>query len=250
MRIEAFVIHLARAEQRRPQVEALRAALPMPVHVVDAVDGRAMAPGEIASVYRPRLHRPRYPFALGAGEIGCFLSHRKAWREIVERGLDAGLIVEDDVAVDAEGLRRLLDLVGTVTGPADFVRFPQKDRGETGPVVGRGEGGSLLIEPATPAFGMVMQIVGRDAAARLLALTETFDRPVDAVLQMRWLHRMRVLSARPLVTAEISRELGGTLAQSGAETGRRSLLDTVKREIQRPLYRVAVRLRNRRARLP
>jgi GR25 family glycosyltransferase involved in LPS biosynthesis len=245
MRIEGFVIHLARAERRRPQVEALRDALPMPVHVVEAVDGRAMTPDEIASVYRPRLYRPRYPFALGAGEIGCFLSHRKAWREIVARDLDAGLIVEDDVAVDAERLRRLLDLVGQVAGPADFVRFPQKERGEAGPVVGRGESGSLLIEPVTPAFGTVMQIVGRDAAARLLDLTETFDRPVDVLLQMRWLHRIRILSARPLVTAEISRELGGTLVQAR----RHSLSATMKREIQRPLYRGTVRLLNRLTRL-
>ncbi|HRP78559.1 MAG TPA: glycosyltransferase family 25 protein [Aquamicrobium sp.] len=235
MRIEGFVIHLARAERRRPQVEALRGALPMPVHVIE----------EIASVYRPRLYRPRYPFALGAGEIGCFLSHRKAWREIVARDLDAGLIVEDDVAVDAERLRRLLDLVGQVAGPADFVRFPQKERGEAGPVVGRGESGSLLIEPVTPAFGTVMQIVGRDAAARLLDLTETFDRPVDVLLQMRWLHRIRILSARPLVTAEISRELGGTLVQAR----RHSLSATMKREIQRPLYRGTVRLLNRLTRL-
>jgi GR25 family glycosyltransferase involved in LPS biosynthesis len=245
MRIEGFVIHLARAERRRPQVEALRDALPMPVHVVEAVDGRAMTPDEIASVYRPRLYRPRYPFALGAGEIGCFLSHRKAWREIVARDLDAGLIVEDDVAVDAERLRRLLDLVGQVAGPADFVRFPQKERGEAGPVVGRGESGSLLIEPVTPAFGTVMQIVGRDAAARLLDLTETFDRPVDVLLQMRWLHRIRIQSARPLVTAEISRELGGTLVQAR----RHSLSATMKREIQRPLYRGTVRLLNRLTRL-
>lgn len=245
MRIEGFVIHLARAERRRPQVEALRGALPMPVHVIEAVDGRAMTPNEIASVYRPRLYRPRYPFALGAGEIGCFLSHRKAWREIVARDLDAGLIVEDDVPVDAERLRRLLDLVGQVAGPADFVRFPQKERGEAGPVVGRGESGSLLIEPVTPAFGTVMQIVGRDAAARLLDLTETFDRPVDVLLQMRWLHRIRILSARPLVTAEISRELGGTLVQAR----RHSLSATMKREIQRPLYRGTVRLLNRLTRL-
>lgn len=241
MRLEGFVIHLARAEQRRPQVETLRDTLPIPVHVVDAVDGRAMTPGEIASVYRPRLYRPRYPFALGPGEIGCFLSHRRVWREIVERNLDAGLIVEDDVAVDTASLGRLLDLVATAAGPADFVRFPQKERGEAGPVAARGESGALLIEPVTPAFGTVMQIVGREAAARLLALTETFDRPVDVLLQMRWLHGVRILSARPLVTAEISRELGGTLVQSG----RRGLLGTVKREIQRPLYRSIVRLRNR-----
>jgi hypothetical protein len=164
MRLEGFVIHLARAEQRRPQVETLRDTLPMPVHVVEAVDGRAMTPDEIASVYRPRLYRPRYPFALGPGEIGCFLSHRRVWREIVERNLDAGLIVEDDVAVDTASLGRLLDLVATAAGPEDFVRFPQKERGEAGPVVARGESGALLIEPVTPAFGTVMQIGG--AAAR------------------------------------------------------------------------------------
>jgi GR25 family glycosyltransferase involved in LPS biosynthesis len=241
MRIEGFVIHLARAVQRRPQVETLRGALPMPVHIVDAVDGRAMTPAETAAVCRPRLYRPRYPFALGAGEIGCFLSHRKAWREIVERGLDAGLIVEDDVAVDTETFSRLLELVRTVAGPGDFIRFPQKLRGETGPVIASGDGGLSIIEPATPAFGMVMQIVGRDAAARLLELTETFDRPVDAVLQMRWLHGLRILSARPTVTTEISRELGGTLAQSS----RKSLYGTLAREIRRPLYRGAVRLGNR-----
>ena len=241
MRIEGFVIHLARAEQRRPQVETLRGSLPMPVHVIDAVDGRAMTPDQIAAVCQPALHWPRYPFALGAGEIGCFLSHRKAWREIVERDIVAGLIVEDDVAVDIGGFTRIMELVSAVAGPADFVRFPQKLRGETGAEVGSGQEGCSLIEPATPAFGMVMQLVGREAARKLLDATEVFDRPVDAVLQMRWLHGVRILSARPLVTTEISRDLGGTLAQSG----RRGILETIGREIRRPLYRGAVRLRNR-----
>jgi hypothetical protein len=62
---------------------------------------------------------------------------------------------------------------------------------------------------------------------------------------MRWLHRIRILSARPLVTAEISRELGGTLVQAR----RHSLSATMKREIQRPLYRGTVRLLNRLTRL-
>lgn len=241
MQLEGFVIHLARATQRRRQVETLRASLPMPVHVIDAVDGWAMTPAEIAAICRPALHRPHYPFKPGRGEIGCFVSHRKAWRAIVERGLDAGLIVEDDVSVDIDGLARIMDLVKAHAGPGDFVRFPHRHGGETGPVVGAGNDGSSLIEPVTPAFGMVMQVVGRDAAQRLLAATETFDRPVDAVLQMRWLHGVRILSARPLVTREISSELGGTLIQ----TSRRSFIETVVREVRRPLYRGSVRLKNR-----
>lgn len=241
MRVEGFVIHLARATQRRPQVEALCARLPMQAHVIDAVDGRAMSPAEIAAVCRPALYRPHYPFALGAGEVGCFLSHRKAWHEIVARGLDAGLVVEDDVSVDIDGLARIMDLVKARAGPGDFVRFPQKHGGEAGPVVGTGESDASLIEPVTPAFGMVMQLVGRDAARKLLAATEIFDRPVDAVLQMRWLHGVRILSARPLVAKEISRELGGTLVQAG----RRGIIETIVREVRRPLYRGSVRLKNR-----
>ena len=31
--------------------------------------------------------------------IGCFLSHRKAWKKIVEQKLDAGLILEDDIRI-------------------------------------------------------------------------------------------------------------------------------------------------------
>jgi hypothetical protein len=52
---------------------------------------------------------------------------------------------------------------------------------------------------------------------------------------------VRILSARPLVTREISSELGGTLIQ----TSRRSFIETVVREVRRPLYRGSVRLKNR-----
>ena len=60
---------------------------------------------------------------------------------------------------------------------------------------------------------MQMQFVGREAARRLLAATETFDRPIDSLIQMQWLHGARVLSARPLVVREIDLELGGTVLQ-------------------------------------
>lgn len=239
MRVEGFVIHLERAMQRRPQVDRLLSDLPMPASVVDAVDGAALSQVEIDSVYRRNLWRPRYPFELGKGEIGCFLSHRKAWREILDRGLDAGLIVEDDVAVEREALERTLGAIEATACPADFVRVPQKVRGESGPVVASGAG-CPIIRPNTPAYGMIMQVVGREAAARLLEITECFDRPVDAVIQMRWLHGARVLSTRPVIVSEISGALGGTLAQSK----RKTLLDTIGREVRRPIYRGMVRLRN------
>ena len=91
-KVEAFVIHLARATQRRAQVERIVAACPLKTRVLDAVDGRAMSEDERAAVYRADLHEPRYPFRIGPGEIGCFLSHRNAWQTMLDEGLDASLI--------------------------------------------------------------------------------------------------------------------------------------------------------------
>src|SRR5690606_24624421 len=97
MKIEGFIIHLARARSRRGQVDELLQHLPVPARILEAVDGQSLPAAELSAVYRRHLHEPPYPFGLRAGEIACFLSHRKAWKEIVKRDLDAALVLEDDV---------------------------------------------------------------------------------------------------------------------------------------------------------
>lgn len=235
MRIEGFVIHLARAEQRRPQVEKLRQMLPMPVHVVDAVDGQKLTQAEIDAVYGRKLHRPHYPFDLRAGEVGCFLSHRNAWREIVRRNLDAGLIVEDDVEVDAGLLQRILDLYAGTFEPSDYLRFPQK-LNEKGEAVASA-GGITILEPVVPGLGMVLQLVGRDAAAALLAETERFDRPVDTTIQLRR-NGLRLLSSRPACVCEISARIGGSVIQKKGK----GFAEIISREVRRAIYRAKMRL--------
>ena len=103
MQVVGFVIHLARAVQRREHVAALQRLSSVPLAVIDAVDGTKLSEAEIAAVYASEgLLQPRYPFDISKGEIGCFLSHRKAWQAIVDSGADAGLVFEDDAVVDAE----------------------------------------------------------------------------------------------------------------------------------------------------
>jgi GR25 family glycosyltransferase involved in LPS biosynthesis len=236
--VEAFVIHLGRATQRRPQVEKLLTELHLPAGIVDAVDGNALSREEIAAVYRRKLHRPRYPFDLRPTEIGCFLSHRKAWQAILDRELDAGLIVEDDVAVDGALYPRLLAFALANLGDKDVVRFPYRGYTDKGSVVAR-EGDLTLAEPRTIGLGMQMQLVSAGAAAALLDATEIFDRPVDTTIQMPGVKGMRVLVARPTAIRQIGHLLGGTVVQKT----RKSAGEIVSREIGRALYRSAVRLR-------
>jgi GR25 family glycosyltransferase involved in LPS biosynthesis len=235
MTVEAFIIHLKRAEKRAPQVESLQARLPLKTHVIDAVDGLLLDQDTVRSVYARHLHRPRYPFELRPAEIGCFLSHRTAWRRIVDGGLDAGLIVEDDVDFDPAFPPALQSAI-TLMQPIDYVRFPYRSHTDKGPEVGA-DAHVSLHEPRLPGVGMQMQLVGRQAAQALLEATERFDRPVDTLIQLRSIPGMRILAARPICIRQIGEQLGGSVVQKK----KKPLAESLSREIKRAAYRLALR---------
>jgi GR25 family glycosyltransferase involved in LPS biosynthesis len=231
--LTAFIIHLERAETRRDQVAALRAALPCKSEVVWAVDARApemmAAPGLAEHV--PVHLSPRYPYALRQTEVACFHSHRACWQRIVEEGLAAALILEDDIALDPVVFPAALRLALSAVQPGDFIRMPYKRREDMGRVIAQ-EGGITLRAPVEVALGMQAQVVTQDAARLLLRATERFDRPVDCLLQMPWEHGARVLSVWPSGVSEHSADLGGSTI------GHKALgWDKIRREVMRPFYR-------------
>lgn len=239
MRVEARIVHLEQAAGRRPQVEAIKRSIPLPTRVISAVDGRRLDPSVRRQVVHPRLYSPAYPFRLLDTEIGCFLSHRLAWQSILDDRLDAGLVVEDDVSVSSPLFRNVLGHAIAALQPGDFIRFPLQERGE-GRI--RSAVSAALIEPRLPGLGMQMQLISREAARLLLDASEIFDRPVDSLVQMQWLHGARVLSARPVVITEIDYALGGTTVQRK----RMPLVRKAAHEIGRPILRLAVRVANER----
>ena len=239
MNIKASIIHLERSAARYPQVQQLARAIPLPTRVLPAVDGRQLDDATVSRHYRRHIHAPRYPFTLLATEIGCFLSYRRAWQAILDEGLDAGLIAEDDVAVASPRFAELVERVAAVIRPDEYVRFPLHERGE-GKIPPSADGSVAMIEPWLPGLGMQMQMVGREAARRLLAASEVFDRPVDSLVQMQWLHGARVLSARPVIIQEVDFAVGGSVIQ--IKNG--GLVHKVVHEVSRPILRLAVRAAN------
>jgi GR25 family glycosyltransferase involved in LPS biosynthesis len=238
--MKAYVIHLERATGRRGQVEKIRASLPMPLEIVPAVDGAALSAEAFRARYRRTLFQPRYPFELRAGEIGCFLSHRKCW-EMIASGDDAGaLIIEDDVNIDAALFARMLPFVESRSGEEAYLRFPVKAGRETGKVLFEKDRLSIFA-PITPGLGTQGQYVGRAAALALLKATELFDRPIDSFLQMRFQHHVPILSTSPMVMEEISADIGSSLIQGKDKP----LSKKIGREILRPIYRWKVASANK-----
>ncbi|MCW2316493.1 GR25 family glycosyltransferase involved in LPS biosynthesis [Rhodoblastus acidophilus] len=230
---KAFILHLERARQRRPQAEALCAGLPMPAEILPAVDGSALNEPAIARVYARQLHAPRFYFDLNRAEIGAFLSHRSAWRRIVEDGLDYAVVFEDDAGIEPALFARTCAFAKASRAQWDYVLAPAMKRPWPAP-----NQRVSLHHPSAPPLRALAQFVSNAAARRLLAVTERFDRPIDTFLQMSWVTGVELLTFTPSGVYENSGALGGSTIQRPSKTKQEKLW----RELSRPLYRAQVRL--------
>lgn len=242
MNISAFVITLERAVERGPHAKWIESNVPLPCVALSAVDGTAMTAEAVDGIYKRQIWDPRYPHALRRGEIGCFLSHRKAWQAIIDQKLDAALILEDDVTFDADCLREAINFVLENMVAEDYIQFQVRDIDSSCPVIFSDEKHSL-IQPRPAPLRTTAQIVTRAAATRLLELTTCIDRPVDAFLQLTWVTGVPIKVVLPRVVTEISQQIGGsTLGGKG-----RPWHERLRREILRPIYRAQIRFRARKA---
>lgn len=233
--MNTLIIHLPGDERRAPNVAQLMSVLPE-AQVLDAVRGTDVLARGSFPVARGDLHRPGYPFALRAGEVGCFLSHRAAWARIVAEGWDYALILEDDAALDPGLWPQVLLMLARRDLKDAYIRLPAKPR-EQGAGIDR-EGAVRLILPRRIGLQTVAQVVGRDAAGRLLDASKTIDRPVDAFLQMHWITGQPVHAVLPCAVAELTADLGGSTIQKKTDaTGK------LAREWNRMIYRARIALR-------
>ena len=208
---DCLIIHLERSLERKRQVKKLTKKLPYRTTVIEAVDG-GKPNKDLSKSYISRIFRPRYPFSLRLAEMATFQSHRKCWQEILDQGLEAALIIEDDVdIIDAE-FTAAVKLAMKEIKMGDLIRFPIKLREKPRNRIVERDNISVF-EPTLVGLGMVAQIVTFDAAKRLLERTTRFDRPVDTYLQLRWQHGVRILTLWPNGVREISSRLGGSLIQ-------------------------------------
>jgi glycosyl transferase family 25 len=232
-----FIIHLPRALGRQAQVAHLSEAAPYGAEVLDAVEGAALSDEEREEAYSgTKIHRPKYPFALNAGEIGCFLSHRAAWQKIVDEGLDAALILEDDVQIEDEVFANSLTLAEAHIENFGYIQFQVRPIKGAFRVLAE-DGGRKLVTPTITPLRTSAQLVSAKAAAHLLQITARFDRPIDTFLQMHWITGIPLACALPSGVSDRTAQTGGSSISK-----KLPLQQKMRREIQRALYRRAVRI--------
>ena len=237
---KAFILHLERASSRLPGVQSLVKSLPVEAHVLAAVDGARLSQQEVDKASVRRRFRPSYPFPLTRTEIGVFLSHRAAWRRIIDDALDFAFIFEDDAEIDPPAFAALIDFV-TLERPAwDYVLLPASPV-RSGTAIAR-RGDFKLLRPDAPPLRAIAQIVSHAAARRLLDRTLPFDRPIDTTVQMTWVTGQPLMVASPSPVRDVSLKTGGSTVKRKSM----SLTERLRHEAMRPIYRAQVLARYRR----
>lgn len=115
--MKCFVVNLDRDKERLEATRALFASAGMDIERVSAVDARSMTAAQL------REACPGFRFYLAnarrvkPGEIGCALSHRKAWETLASRGLPLAAVFEDDILADMDRLREHLASIEATDDP-------------------------------------------------------------------------------------------------------------------------------------
>jgi glycosyl transferase family 25 len=233
VKTSALVITLRRSIARADQVCRIIDRCPVPCKIWDASDGTQLSVEQIAEVYQPRLHAPHYPFKLRPGEIGCFLSHRRIWQKMVDESIPHLLILEDDIEMLPNFNECLDHAIRSIPQDA-YVQFQVRCLPSVHGLWSN-DSETRLIKPIIVPLRTSAQLVTLGAARRLLHFSEMFDRPVDAAIQLTWLHGANLLVSSPQSVTEVSSTIGGSTI--GSSKKKRPIMERIRREIDRTLYR-------------
>ena len=163
---------------------------------ISAIRGSQLTEDEILQHYSPTLNSERYFKSLSVGEIGCYLSHRKAWQKIVDEQLDYGIVLEDDISLDGD-LKGAIESIDGLGFNWDYIKLSRYEN-KIGKVVKQFPLGAFeLVVYAKAMTGCGSQAVSYEGAKKLLKNSEQFGRPVDSDIQHWWECQLEVLNLHP-----------------------------------------------------
>lgn len=216
--IPVYLVNLDRSPDRLAEMQARLDALGVAFVRVPAVDGRLLTDAEREATRA--AHKAWSP--LSASEIGCFLSHRACWRRIAEGPARHGCVFEDDMLLSPR-LRDFLADDSWIPADAEIVKIEEGySRVWLDAPLREIKDGFRLGRLRGTHYRAGGYLVSRDAARRLLAMTERFGLPVDLVLFDFATGRAAELKIYQLLPALSVQKKGRSLNESTATIVERS----------------------------
>ncbi|MDO9637863.1 MAG: glycosyltransferase family 25 protein [Pseudotabrizicola sp.] len=188
-----WMINLDRATERRARMEAQFETMGLTVTRIAAIDGKAEA-ARIA----PMADTARFTALMGrpplAAELGCYLSHLEAWRQLIDSGAEVGLVLEDDVVFHDNFLPAVAAAL-TVRDQWDMLKL-NRIRAKLPLRQGRVQDWQLNAYLG-PATGFGAYLITAELAARLLPRLLPIRLPIDYEATRFFEHDFRLIGLEP-----------------------------------------------------
>lgn len=185
MMLPVYVINLDRSIERLKHASQQLQGVGIDFTRIVAVDGRKLSDNDINSVYDAQQNRERFYAPLTRGEIACYMSHRKAWQQLLDSDAEAAVIVEDDIIVSSD-FAQLSTAIASLPGDWDLLKLAQPFKPKQSNKLAD-LGTFTLVDYRTdkPPMGACGYVISRSGATKLLA-RKSFFRPVDVDFQWQW----------------------------------------------------------------
>ena len=169
---------------------------------LSAIDGRELSESDLYQHYCKKVNSTSYHTALSRGEIGCYLSHRKAWRKIADGDQPYGIVLEDDFYLSGD-LNQSIATINEINFPWDLIKLSayQSRVRKINYRHKLSDQYDLVVHNKTMSGGAATAIT-KQAAKKLLEKTNKFGRPIDTDIQHFWEKDISVLSLLPYPIAQ------------------------------------------------
>lgn len=184
--LQTWVINLDRAPERLARITAQLQRLGLPFARLQAVDARALTPGQQALLDEP-AYRRKHGMSPVWGELGCYLSHVEVMRAFLASDASFALVLEDDVLLH-ESLPAVLRGLMRHPGRWDVAKLSAVHRGTPVPYLEVAPGHQLAVM-LSRCTGSSAYLMNRTAAAAYLREPGgllPMQLPYDHVFDQGW----------------------------------------------------------------
>ena len=178
------VINLDSSIDRWHSIKSQFDAFGLEVERISGVLGKALMQEETAAVLKPVEFGYVYP--LEPAEIGCFLSHRKAWEAFLGSGENLGMVLEDDARL-AKEFPEIFAKEDWIPEDVDCLKVGSSGLSVKVRDIRKIAGIGTIFRQVRPTpFNTACYLLSASAARDLLAMTTRFNCPVDYMLFSPW----------------------------------------------------------------
>ena len=189
--IQVLVISLAGSHARQEKVSSELGKTRFQWQFLDAVRGSALV--QPPKEYKAQKVKDLLGFELTPNELGCFLSHKKAWQECVNKNVPT-LIFEDDFYL-LPHFEACIDFLLNQCNDWDAIRLQGLSDVQQESIL---ENGSIkLVKNIGDAVGATAYLIKPTAASKLIAASDDIYEPLDHFLEHYQKHHVEFLAISP-----------------------------------------------------